>query len=87
MPLLLALPRASRKERDLVATVAREREFRSVEPAEILSVAERYEGIADTRALARDYAGAARVALGTFPDSEAKDGLLLATESVIDRVR
>ena len=87
MPLLLALPRASRKERELVATVAREREFRSVEPAEILSVAERYEGIADTRALARDYAGAARVALGTFPDSEAKDGLLLATESVIDRVR
>jgi octaprenyl-diphosphate synthase len=87
MPLLLALPRASRKERELVATVAREREFRSVEPSEILSVAERYEGIADTRALARDYAGAARVALGTFPDSEAKDGLLLATESVIDRVR
>jgi len=87
MPLLLALPRASRAERELVATVAREREFKSVEPSEILSLAERYDGIADTRALARDYAGAARVALGTFPDSEAKDGLLLATESVIDRVR
>ena len=42
---------------------------------------------AETRALARDYAGAARVALGEFPDSEAKEGLLLATESVIDRIR
>ena len=86
MPLLLALPRASRAERERVATVAREREFRTVEPAEILSIVERHDGIAETRALARDYAGAARVALGSFPDSEAKDGLLLATESVIDRV-
>ena len=86
MPLLLALPRATRSERELVATVAREREFKSVDPAEILSLAKRYDGITDTRALARDYAGAARVALGSFPDSEAKEGLLLATESVIDRV-
>ena len=39
------------------------------------------------RALARDYAGAARVALGGFADSDAKDGLLLATESIIDRIR
>jgi geranylgeranyl pyrophosphate synthase len=39
------------------------------------------------RALARDYAGAARVALNALPDSDAKDGLLLATESVIDRIR
>jgi hypothetical protein len=36
---------------------------------------------------ARDYAGAARVALGAFPDSDAKEGLLLATESIIDRIR
>ena len=52
----------------------------------MLAIVERYDGIAETRALARDYAGAARVALASFPDSEAKDGLLLATESVIDRV-
>ncbi len=87
MPLLLALPRAEAAERDKVAAVLRERDFRSVEPAEILSIVDRYEGIAGTRALARDYAGAARVALGAFPDSEAKEGLLLATESVIDRIR
>ena len=60
---------------------------RACEPAEILSIVDRYDGILETRALARDYAGAARVALGAFPDSEAKDGLLLATESVIDRIR
>ena len=87
MPLLLALPRASAPEREKVAAVLREREFKSVEPAEILAIVERYDGILETRALARDYAGAARVALGAFPDSEAKEGLLLATESVIDRIR
>ena len=87
MPLLLALPKASREERDKVAAVLREREFKSVEPAEILSIVERYDAISQTRALARDYAGAARVALDGFPDSEAKDGLLLASESIIDRIR
>jgi octaprenyl-diphosphate synthase len=87
MPLLLALPKAVAGEREKVAAVLRERDFRSVQPAEILSVVDRYDGIPETRALARDYAGAARVALGAFPDSEAKEGLLLATESVIDRIR
>jgi octaprenyl-diphosphate synthase len=87
MPLLLALPKASPGERERVATVLREREFKTVEPAEILSLVERYDAISETRALARDYAGAARVALEAFPNSEAKDGLLLATESVIDRIR
>jgi len=86
MPLILALPRASAAERETVATVLAERDFQSVSSDQVLAIAERYEGIAETRALARDYAGAARVALGAFPDSEAKDGLLLATESVIDRV-
>jgi octaprenyl-diphosphate synthase len=87
MPLLTALPRASAAEREQVATVLRERDFKSVEPAVILAIVDRYDGIPETRALARDYAGAARVALGEFPDSDAKEGLLLATESVIDRIR
>jgi octaprenyl-diphosphate synthase len=87
MPLLLALPRAGAAEREKVATVLKEREFRSVQTSEILSIVDRYDGIRETRALARDYAGAARVALGAFPDSGAREGLLLATESVIDRIR
>jgi octaprenyl-diphosphate synthase len=86
MPLLLSLPHATDAEVASVAQVMREREFDSVEPAEILGIAERHGGLSQTRALARDYAGAARVALGSFPESDAKDGLLLATESVIDRV-
>jgi octaprenyl-diphosphate synthase len=86
MPLILVLPRAAPAERAKVAAVLRERDFRSVGGVEILELVERYNGVFETRALARDYAGAARVALGSFPDSEAKDGLLLATESVIDRV-
>jgi octaprenyl-diphosphate synthase len=87
MPLLLALPRASAAEREKVAAVLRERDFKTVQALEILSMVDRYDGIPETRALARDYAGAARVALGGFADSPAKEGLLLATESVIDRIR
>jgi octaprenyl-diphosphate synthase len=86
MPLLLALPKASAVERESVAMVARERDFKSVEPAAILRLVERTTSIEETQALARDYAAAARVALTSFSDSEAKEGLLLATESVIDRV-
>src|SRR5262249_24651371 len=86
IPLLLALPRATAAEREKVAAVIREKEFRSVEPAEILRLVERANGLEETRALARDYAAAARVALTSFPDSEAKEGLLLATESVVERV-
>jgi len=55
-------------------------------PAGVVTLAERHGGIAETRALAFDYAAAARVALGAFPESDAKDGLLLATESAVDRV-
>jgi octaprenyl-diphosphate synthase len=86
IPLILSLPRASEAERTSVAQVMREREFNSVSPSEILTIVERHGGLAQTRALARDYAAAARVALGSFPESDAKDGLLLATESIIDRV-
>ena len=86
IPLILSLPRASEAERTSVAQVMREREFDSVSPSEILTIVERHGGLAQTRALARDYAAAARVALGSFPESDAKDGLLLATESIIDRV-
>ena len=86
MPLLFTLPRASAAERERVATVAREREFKTVEPSEILSLVERADGIGQTRALASDYAAAARVALTPFPASEAKEALMLATESVIDRI-
>ena len=86
MPLLLSLPRASAAERESVARVMREREFGSVSPGEILSIAERHGGLDQTRALARDYAAAARVALGSFPESDARDGLVLATESAIERV-
>jgi octaprenyl-diphosphate synthase len=86
MPLLLSLPRASAAERESVARVMREREFGSVTASEILSIAERHGGLAETRALARDYAAAARVALGSFPESDARDGLVLATESAIERV-
>ena len=88
MPLLLALPQATAgraREGRRGPARAGVQERRAVGDPRRSSSA--HDGIAETRALARDYAGAARVALGAFPDSEAKEGLLLATESVIDRIR
>src|SRR5258708_22636822 len=58
VPLLLALPQATSKERQLVATVLKEREFRSVEPADILEIVARPDSLAEIRPLARHYAGA-----------------------------
>src|SRR6266540_7464539 len=49
MPLLLAMPKATDSERQKVGAVLRERDFKSVPPAEILSVVDRYDGITKTR--------------------------------------
>lgn len=87
MPLILALPDAASAEREKIATVVRERRFDTVSPFEILSLVDRYDGIARTLAMARDNALEARAALTIFPDSEAREALLLAADTMADRAR
>lgn len=43
------------------------------------------DGIEQTRALARDYAEQAMQAIGNFPDSEAKDGLMEMAMKTLER--
>lgn len=43
------------------------------------------DGIEQTRALAEDYAGKAIASLNSFPDSEAKDGLIEMAVKTLQR--
>jgi octaprenyl-diphosphate synthase len=87
LPLILAMPRATPRERETVARVARERSFNGTDPAEILAIVNRYDSVERTREIARDYANRARKALESFPGSPAKEALEMALDFVLDRDR
>ncbi len=87
LPLLLAMPRATEKERQTIARVATTKSFDGVDPAEMIDVVSRYEALDQTRAIARDYASRARAALESFPDSAAKEALDVALDFVLERDR
>jgi len=87
LPLLLALPRASVKEREKIARVASAKSFDDVDPAEMIDLVTRYDALDETRAIARDYASRARAALEPFSDSAAKEALDMALDFVLERDR
>lgn len=87
LPLILALPRATQRERELVAHVASRKSFDGVSPNEILDLVDRYGTLDKTREIARDYAARARKALEQFPDVPAKDALEVALDFVLERDR
>ena len=86
MPLILSLPDATSAERGKIALVLKERKFESVSPFEILAIVDRHDGVDRTRALALANARAAREPLEAFPDSDAKEALLLAAEGLVERI-
>jgi octaprenyl-diphosphate synthase len=85
LPLILAMPRATPRERELITRVATRKSFDDVDPAEILAIAARYRTIDETREIARDYATRARLSLEPFPDSPAKEALETALDFVMER--
>lgn len=85
MPLILSLPGATAEEKNKISRVLKERRFESVSPFEILGIVDRYDGVSKTRALARENARAAREHLKGFEDGEAKDALVLAADSIVER--
>lgn len=85
LPLILAMPRATPRERDLVARVVTRKSFDGVDPAEILAIANHYQTIDETREIARDYATRARLALEPFPESPAREALEVALDFVMER--
>ncbi|HEY0159347.1 MAG TPA: polyprenyl synthetase family protein [Thermoanaerobaculia bacterium] len=85
LPLILAMPRATPRERELVARVVTRKSFDGVDPAEILAIANRYQTLDETREIARDYATRARLALEPFPESPARQALEVALDFVMER--
>ena len=87
LPLILAMPRATPREREIITGVATAKSFDGVDPAEILGIVNRYGTLEKTRETARDYANRARTALAPFADSPAKEALELALDFVLERDR
>jgi octaprenyl-diphosphate synthase len=65
--------------------VVREQSFEGVSHAEILEILNRYGSIDAAHQRALQYAGLARNAICSFPDSETKRALLWAPEYVVER--
>ena len=87
LPLILAMPRATPRERELIMRVSSSKSFDEVDPAEIGALVRKYDALDETRAIARDYANRARAALESFPPSPAKETLDVALDFVLDRDR
>ncbi|HEV7921566.1 MAG TPA: polyprenyl synthetase family protein [Thermoanaerobaculia bacterium] len=87
LPLILAMPRATPRERDLVTRIADTKSFDGIDPAEISEIVRKYDALDETRAIARDYATRARTALDAFSSSSAKETLELALDFVLERDR
>ncbi len=87
LPLILVMPHATNVEREKVETVAKERSFASVSQDEILDIVERYEGLEQTREIARAYAHGCREVLGGYREGPARNALEFAVEFVVRRDR
>lgn len=85
LPLILALPHATEREREIVTQVVSKRSFDGIDPADILAIVHRYDTLEQCRGIAREYADRARRALGSFPPSLAKETLVMALDFVLDR--
>jgi octaprenyl-diphosphate synthase len=85
LPLILATPHATLRERELITRVAARKSFDGADPGEILSIVQRYDTVEQTREIARDYATRARLALEPFSASPAKEALDMALDFVMER--
>ena len=87
LPLIVALPRATPREREMIARVASLKSFDGIDSGEILAIVHKYDALEEAREYARNYAQRARVALEPFPASAARETLEVALDFVLDRDR
>jgi octaprenyl-diphosphate synthase len=85
LPVLFALSASGPEETVKVQTVLEERDFRSVDRAEILAIVEKSDGLARTRTLAKYYAERAARMLRDFPASPYRDALTEIPEFILNR--
>jgi octaprenyl-diphosphate synthase len=85
MAVIHALERCTPRERAMIETVVRERNFEGVTHGEILEILNRYGSVEAAYQRAMQYSALARNAICSFPDGEIKRALLWAPEFVVAR--
>jgi octaprenyl-diphosphate synthase len=85
LPVLLAIRGGRPEDAMKVQKVLDERDFRSVDRAEILGLVERSEGLEHTRNLADQYARRAIQLLEEFPTSIYRDAMIRIPEFILKR--
>jgi octaprenyl-diphosphate synthase len=85
LPVFFAMSNARPEDTMKVQTVLDEREFRSVDCAEILHLVERSDGLVRTRSLAQRYARRAIQLLEEFPASIYRDAIIQVPEFILTR--
>jgi octaprenyl-diphosphate synthase len=85
LPVFFALNSGVPEDAMKVQKVLDEREFRSVDRAEILKLVERSDGLERTRKLAEDYALRAIRLLDDFPSSPFRDAIVAIPEFILTR--
>ena len=85
LPLVYALEQASGEERRRVETILRERSYDGVPFSQILSMVERYQGIARVKDRAQAFTEKARGIISEIPESPYQRALYSVTELVTER--
>ena len=85
LPVLFAIRNGNREDSLKVQSVLDERDFRSVDRAEILKLVERSDGLQRTRELAAEYASRAIHMLEEFPPSIFRDAIVRIPEFILNR--
>ena len=85
LPLIAVRERAGAERWRLVEQVMEDRDFRRVEPRQILDLAREEGGLSETAELAVQQAELAKAALAAFPPSAAREALELAPDFVLHR--
>jgi octaprenyl-diphosphate synthase len=85
LPLLYALRDANAQEREMVATVVREQEYKSIRFEQVIALLRKYQGIERARERAEMFTERARSIIQTFPESQYQRALLSVTDLVTAR--
>ncbi|HEX4997367.1 MAG TPA: polyprenyl synthetase family protein [Terriglobia bacterium] len=85
LPVSFVVRNGGAEDTGKVRTVLEERDFRSVERKEILSLVEKHGGVARTRQLAEEYARQAEELLKGFPPSVYRDAIISIPAFILNR--
>ena len=85
LPLVYALERATAKERHLVETVLRQRNYNEAPFDGILALLDKYRGIERVKERAQTFTDKARAIINQFPESPYQRALLAVTDLVTER--